>query len=64
MSVSGPQGGTLNWMAPEMLENGDASTEADVWAFGMTALVRISFAPSLEVNRICVGIVHAEKAFP
>jgi len=32
-------GGTLNWMAPEQLDRGEVSAEADVWAFGMTAMV-------------------------
>ena len=32
-------GGSLKWMAPEQLERGEVSAEADVWAFGMTTLV-------------------------
>lgn len=43
MSVSGPYGGTINWMAPEMLDGGNVSAETDVWAFGMTTLVRFLF---------------------
>ncbi|KAL4072062.1 kinase-like domain-containing protein, partial [Scleroderma citrinum] len=31
-------GGTLNWMAPEILDGKEVSAEGDVWAFGMTAL--------------------------
>ncbi|KAG6328297.1 hypothetical protein ID866_10792, partial [Astraeus odoratus] len=31
-------GSALNWMAPEILDTGEVSTEADVWAFGMTVL--------------------------
>ncbi|KAG6331062.1 hypothetical protein ID866_8023, partial [Astraeus odoratus] len=36
-------GGTLNWMAPEYLESQECSltVEGDVWAFGMTVLVRL-----------------------
>ena len=30
-------------MAPEILDNSDPSTEADVWAFGMTTLVCMLF---------------------
>ncbi|KAL4065938.1 kinase-like domain-containing protein, partial [Scleroderma citrinum] len=30
--------GTFRWMSPEILEGGEVSTEADVWAFAMTAL--------------------------
>jgi len=35
-------GGTVNWMAPEMLDvdyDGCPTAEGDVWAFSMTALV-------------------------
>jgi len=34
--------GTWGWMAPEILDGSNVSAEADVWAFGMTALVRHS----------------------
>ncbi|KAG6331546.1 hypothetical protein ID866_7546 [Astraeus odoratus] len=33
-----PRGGSLPWMAPEMLEDDEVSAAGDVWAFGMTAL--------------------------
>jgi len=42
MSSQGGGKGTLRWMAPEILDGSDASAEADVWSFGMTALVRCS----------------------
>jgi len=42
MSNTGGTKGTLRWMAPEILDGGDVSAEADVWAFGMTVLVRRS----------------------
>ncbi|KAL4069224.1 kinase-like domain-containing protein [Scleroderma citrinum] len=32
------RGGTLRWMAPELLDDEIASVQSDVWAFGMTAL--------------------------
>ncbi|KAG6329421.1 hypothetical protein ID866_9668 [Astraeus odoratus] len=38
MPLSIARGGTLNWMAPELFDDEVASAEADVWAFGMTAL--------------------------
>ncbi|KIM61222.1 hypothetical protein SCLCIDRAFT_1216116 [Scleroderma citrinum Foug A] len=43
MSTSGHTGGSLPWMAPEMLEQdgevyGEATAARDLWAFGMTAL--------------------------
>ncbi|KIM61269.1 hypothetical protein SCLCIDRAFT_1182000, partial [Scleroderma citrinum Foug A] len=39
MSAPGHIGGSLPWMAPEMLEpDGEVTAARDVWAFGMTAL--------------------------
>ncbi|KAG6329347.1 hypothetical protein ID866_9741 [Astraeus odoratus] len=38
MTVDAPLGGTLRWMAPEILDNHEISAEGDVWAFGMTTL--------------------------
>ncbi|KAI6001470.1 kinase-like domain-containing protein [Pisolithus albus] len=39
MTVEAIQGGSYQWMAPELLDNCVATTESDVWAFGMTALL-------------------------
>ena len=37
-----PMPPTIRWMAPEQINNyGKVTTQADVWAFGMTALVRM-----------------------
>ena len=48
MSTPGQIGGSLPWMAPEMLEDYHEATAAqDVWAFAMMALV--TFSP------ICAG---------
>ncbi|KAG6331708.1 hypothetical protein ID866_7381 [Astraeus odoratus] len=38
LSTAGHFGGTINWMAPEVLNGGEASAAGDVWAFGMTAM--------------------------
>lgn len=38
LTISAPFKDILNWMAPEIIDNGHGSAEADVWAFGMTAL--------------------------
>lgn len=38
MTVEAIRGGSYQWMAPEFLDNCAATTESDVWAFGMTAL--------------------------
>ncbi|KAI6095301.1 kinase-like domain-containing protein [Pisolithus croceorrhizus] len=38
MTVDPKRGITLNWTAPELLDDSPASMASDVWAFGMTAL--------------------------
>ncbi|KIM61191.1 hypothetical protein SCLCIDRAFT_122578, partial [Scleroderma citrinum Foug A] len=38
MSRTAGTKGTLRWMSPEILDGDEISPEADVWAFGMTAL--------------------------
>ncbi|KAG6332580.1 hypothetical protein ID866_6509 [Astraeus odoratus] len=38
LTTSVPLGGTIPWMAPEILDGGKISAEGDVWAFGMTLL--------------------------
>lgn len=39
-SLSAPAnaGGSIHWMAPEILEGNEKSTQGDLWALGMTAL--------------------------
>ena len=41
--IEGGRGGTPHWMAPEQFDSDEctalATAQADVWAFGMTALV-------------------------
>ncbi|KAG6333264.1 hypothetical protein ID866_5827 [Astraeus odoratus] len=37
-SMVSPRGGSVPWMAPELLDECEMSTAGDVWAFGMTAL--------------------------
>ncbi|KAG6328557.1 hypothetical protein ID866_10533, partial [Astraeus odoratus] len=56
-------GSALNWMAPEILDTGEVSTEADVWAFGMTVLVGLLFAMfcAVKLNEVHLGIVHSQK---
>ena len=49
-SVSPFLGGTLRWMAPETLDNSKQSIATDVWAFGMTVLVCLSFSLSCGVK--------------
>ena len=42
MTMDTPHGGTLNWMAPERAELDEypVTLPGDIWAFGMTTLVR------------------------
>jgi len=50
--------GTINWIAPEVLDGG-ITYNADVWSFGMTALVCLSFICQLLFpNWDCAGVVH------
>ena len=39
LQVGDLNGGTLNWMAPEVLDGAKISPGSDIWAFGMTMLV-------------------------
>ncbi|KAI6116504.1 kinase-like domain-containing protein, partial [Pisolithus sp. B1] len=38
VTVNNKRGFSLHWVAPELLDDGHASTASDVWAFGMTIL--------------------------
>ena len=54
-------GGTLDWMAPEYLDTDELmmTTAGDVWAFGMTALVRQAVTLRLlAFNPTFTGVVH------
>ena len=57
MSRAGGTKGTLRWMSPEILDGDEISPEADVWAFGMTALVCVS------LFRIRNSKVHPYRSF-
>ena len=40
-ATSKEPGGSIRWMAPELFEAGARHTkQSDIWAFGMTVLVR------------------------
>ncbi|KIN94307.1 hypothetical protein M404DRAFT_168622, partial [Pisolithus tinctorius Marx 270] len=39
MTADAPFGGSIHWMAPELVNNSPASKESNVWALGMTILV-------------------------
>ncbi|KAL4064746.1 kinase-like domain-containing protein [Scleroderma yunnanense] len=62
------RGGTLKWMAPEVLDNQNLSVESDVWAFGMTALELFTrqepFHDISSIPRIVVRIVNGLPSRP
>ena len=43
-------GGTLKWMAPELVDGEAASVQSDVWSFGMTALVSLDGSSIVQVR--------------
>jgi len=54
--------GTINWMAPEMVDPAKVSAEADVWAFGMTTLVRCFLFTYVKLSSRYRN-VHMQKPF-
>ncbi|KAG6336076.1 hypothetical protein ID866_3002 [Astraeus odoratus] len=66
--LSTPRGGTLNWMPPEILDNGEVSAKADVWSFGMTCLElfsrKIPFHDSWHYANIMKRIVDGSYKRP
>ena len=43
MEIESRKTGTFRWMAPEYFdEEGPITAEGDIWAFGMTTMVRLS----------------------
>jgi len=45
-------------MAPEILDGGEKSTQGDVWALGMTALVCSHLPNAVSLHRMRTGIIH------
>jgi serine/threonine protein kinase len=43
MTTSSEVAGSLRWMSPELIRGNPVSVSSDVWAYGMTALVRVIF---------------------
>ena len=65
LAVEQRPGGTLNWMAPEYLDEGELTmtTAGDVWAFGMTALAScLTILPLTASNSISPGVVYQEAS--
>ena len=63
MSNSPSGGGTLRWMAPEILESGEPTAPGDVWAFGMTCLVsgpKSIHRSSNGYNFVFTGVVYPQ----
>lgn len=55
--------GTMNWMSPELFDGSGVSAEADVWAFGMTTLVRSSSFFHVKLKKIPTGTIHTQSPF-
>ncbi|KAL4069147.1 kinase-like domain-containing protein, partial [Scleroderma citrinum] len=73
MTVSVPCGGTINWMAPEVLKPPEQkdpclTVESDVWAFGMTILElftrKAPFSYLKNIGTIVYQIVNAPPDRP
>ncbi|KAI6096355.1 kinase-like domain-containing protein [Pisolithus croceorrhizus] len=71
MTVNSPCGGSLYWMAPELVEAGGdmhATVESDIWAFGMTALElftrKAPYHTLKTVTRILFGILAGPPERP
>ena len=64
MTVERHFGGTLRWMAPELLDGGEASVPGDVYAFGMTALVCVWHDSIPVIPHDSTGIVYSQTTFP
>ncbi|KAG6333274.1 hypothetical protein ID866_5816 [Astraeus odoratus] len=70
MTAAAPIRPTVRWMAPEQIHNnGKVTAPADVWAFGMTALVRLEsiscdlFTPSV-IPVGYAGAIHQKATVP
>ena len=59
-----PSGGTLRWMAPEILESNEPTAPGDVWAFGMTCLVSgpdSIYRSSNGYNFVFTGVIYPQS---
>jgi len=57
--------GKINWRSPEHLDAPRGSGAGDVWAFGMTALVRRGLLPiRLPTLKESVGTIHSSAPVP
>ncbi|QRV97549.1 kinase domain protein [Ceratobasidium sp. AG-Ba] len=60
LSQTDPGGGTLRWMAPELItEEGRRSKEADIYAMGMTMLEILTGRVPFQEIRSAFGIINA-----
>ncbi|KAI6132357.1 kinase-like domain-containing protein, partial [Pisolithus croceorrhizus] len=67
MTVNSPCGGSLYWMAPELVEAGEnmlATAESDIWAFGMTALELFTGKVPYHQLKTMTGILFGIMAGP
>ena len=63
-SITTTSRGTLRWMAPELLDH-PASIQSDIWAYGMTVLVRSPYSLSRSIQlKYFIGALHPAGTFP
>ncbi|KAL4067215.1 kinase-like domain-containing protein [Scleroderma yunnanense] len=59
MTAAAPIRPTIRWMAPEQIDNyGKVTTQADVWAFGMTVLELFTRQPPYLETRDTRGVIQ------
>ena len=65
MEIEDRKTGTLCWMAPEYFrEDGPITAEGDIWAFGMTAVVRLSLCFKLFTACLEKELFTRQPPFP
>ncbi|KAG6329145.1 hypothetical protein ID866_9944 [Astraeus odoratus] len=68
LTINSPKGGSLPWMAPELLDDGKISAAGDVWAFGMTVLELFTRSPPFHdcgnISSIMVRILRGPPERP
>lgn len=64
MTVEPGGGGTIRWIAPEILDGNEISVASDIWAFGMTALVFFYRGTSRGVLHVSTGVIYPVATFP
>ena len=56
--------GTLDYLAPELIRSGQASTASDIYALGCVVYECLQVAPFGRLNAFQVGVAHLEEEPP